>query len=979
MLLKCVFYLAGVGSKIYIYKQSNPNICIERIHALNGQKILGVVPNECGSKILVYGGKQLTVINVDSNTNGDISNKFIKLFEPIVCDDWLHAAIWSDNTAVLLTAHNVVQKWNIKSQTLLSKHSSKNNSILYSGLLLPLENDVLAMAGTVFSEVIIHHISDDKPLHCLKGHKGVIFSISCHPAKHLIVTTSDDRSIRVWSPRDLPQYSIHTIEFWTHVSIDCKKILYGHTARVMRSCISDHNVISVGEDSAVCHWDFQGNLLKKSIAHQNGEIWCVDTNNKLVVTGGADGGVICHPVITSVNYCDNRTIHFQMGTPKNLKFTKRKNLVILNEAHLIYYDIFNDVYTKYELTHETTYKILVIFDCKHKIAVVDMSGKLDLYEEGTENIAKLVKTINTKLDIGRIYSMHFITDNLLGFCSDNGAINIIDIKNKEPKVYDSFILPPCKERWLTAATKTHKDLYVFGDRCGNLHIYKTGQANPVQSFSKIHGRYGPTSISTNCSEIITTGRDGTIKYFAFSDNNLVSNYFKYMHCKDLEFEWIETFLGSNSELVCGFRERLFIICDLQSNTNIVEIPCGGGHRSWDIISYNNNNEEFIQFVYIKNSNIITATIHMSRIRPVHVIDGWHSKEINCLKTFKSNILDTIFYVSGSEDTTLRITESSKGYNFRKRAVFKKLSSVKALCVYELDTGVFLVLSAGGRAQICIKTVSIASYPDIKIREEVNYMIKGTDKERKGDKSWRECTTDFDPETRVMDIDLIKHGDIFHVFVGCSDAVIRIFTYNFNESNRKFKFDKEIKYHKTCILKTKCLRLSNHNILVICTSRGEVTLWDITDLNSDDVEPFFIIMTNKSGINSFSFTCISDIQFLIATGGDDNAIHLNLLKIADQNNLASTIVTQQWTSSQNHSSQITGLCFLDRYLLSVSVDQRVTLFEWKISEDGIQCNFLSQHWTDIADVHGLDLIKFCGDSVTICVFGKGMEVLSIPIR
>lgn len=727
----------------------------------------------------------------------------------------------------------------------------------------------------------------------------------------------------------------------------------------MRSCISDQSIISVGEDSAVCHWDFHGNLLRKSVAHQNGEIWSVDTDNKFVVTGGSDGGVICHPIITSDDYCENRTIHFEMGTPKKLKFTKRRNLIVLNETDLIYYDLSNNVYTLHELNNETTYKMLDITGSKQVIAVADMSGKLDVYAENTEGIAELHKMLNTKLNIGRILSMHFIADHLLVFCSDNGAINIVDIEIGG-QVCESFILPVCKERWLTAATKVHdKNLHVFGDRCGNIHIYKKGQKHPVQTFSKVHGRYGPTSISNNGDEIITTGRDGTIKNFAICDNNFSSKYFKYMHCKNLEFEWIETFLGSQSELVCGFRERLFVIYDLQKRSYIVEIPCGGGHRSWDIISYDNNNEEFIQLVYIKNSDIITATVHKTRLKPIQIIEGWHSKEVNCLQIVRNDILGTLFYISGSEDTTLRIAESNKSDEFKEKAAFKNLSSVKALNVYELERGIYLVLSAGGRAQVCIKTISLVNYPTIKIREKVNYMIKGTDKERKGDKSWRDCTIDFDPETRVMDVDLIKDGDDFLVLLGCSDAVIRIFTYKFKENHTEFKFHKEIKYHKTCILITKCLKVYNNNVLVICTTRGEVALWDVSKLNTNNAKPFLIINTNKSGINGFSFTSISDNQLLIATGGDDNAIHLNLLEIVDIDDLASMKVVLQWSSDRFHSSQITGLCFVDRYLISASIDQRVTLFEWKLDDEIIKCDFISQHWTDIADVHGLDLIQVCG--------------------
>lgn len=62
---------------------------------------------QCESKVVVFGGKQFTVIAM--KTAGE-STMFERLFEPVICDDWLHSAVWIDYDIVaLLSAHNVVQ------------------------------------------------------------------------------------------------------------------------------------------------------------------------------------------------------------------------------------------------------------------------------------------------------------------------------------------------------------------------------------------------------------------------------------------------------------------------------------------------------------------------------------------------------------------------------------------------------------------------------------------------------------------------------------------------------------------------------------------------------------------------------------------------------------------------------------------------------------------------------------------------------
>lgn len=74
---------------------------------LRGQKVYGIMLSSCDSKLLVFGGKQFTILTVkDLGEDLIIDNDK----EAIICDDWLHSGVWiSHNKVALLTAHNVVQ------------------------------------------------------------------------------------------------------------------------------------------------------------------------------------------------------------------------------------------------------------------------------------------------------------------------------------------------------------------------------------------------------------------------------------------------------------------------------------------------------------------------------------------------------------------------------------------------------------------------------------------------------------------------------------------------------------------------------------------------------------------------------------------------------------------------------------------------------------------------------------------------------
>lgn len=714
-------------------------------------------------------------------------------------------------------------------------------------------------------------------------------------------------------------------------------------------------IVSVGEDSAICYWDYEGKLLKKAVTHQNACIWSVDTDGRSLVTGGGDCGVIIHPLSVATDYCNNDIIDIGVATPKKVAFTARKNVLVMDENNLIYYDIINKTKTEHHLSHESTYKLLSLSSCQQLIAMADMNGKLDVFLEKCKDDAFIINIIDTELQVGKILSMHWAGNRHLIFCSGDGNITVLASNGAKVEDYANFVLPHCKERWLTAcAIDSVNNNFVVGDRCGNIHVFVKGQKDPVKSFPKVYGRYGPTSINIRNSNIITTGRDGTIKYFSIIDNTV-----KYMNSKYLAFDWVEKFLDKDENIVCGFQERVFVVHNIKENSKLLEVPCGGGHRSWDAVRYfekvKKGYEECIKLIYLKNSDINVITFQLNKIVSKNIINGSHAKEVNCLKAHK--VENATIYISGGEDTTLRVSSVDAEMNFNDEVCFKHLSSVRTLKTHPLDDNRLLVLSAGGRAQLCIKDIKITKENNkinVTSEELIDYQIKGTDKERKGNQTWRNRSIDFDPEMRIMDLDLIKIKDSFIIFAGCSDSYLRVFL--FKEDSKKVEYVKESKYHKTCILKTKVIKILDKDILITCTTRGDVTFWDTTKITESEFKPFFSTKTNKSGINSIATTILSENKILVATGGDDNAIHVNVLEIPDQNDLTSTRVLHTWNSAKYHSSQITGLCLLDKHLLSTSIDQRITLFGCRISEEGIECNFLSQTHTDVADVQGMDLMN-----------------------
>ncbi|XP_049872703.1 WD repeat-containing protein 6 isoform X2 [Pectinophora gossypiella] len=938
-----------------------------------------------GSFVNVYdkvSAKLLMRIEVLTIGTSESGIELDRVVDPIICDDWLHSAVWIDHdTVALLTAHNVVQKWSISNKVELSSHHSKDNSILYSGLLLPVQDDLVVFAGTVFSVVIIYRCGSSTPLHHLEGHRGVIFSISCDPQKEIIVTTSDDRSVRIWGIHNKLGYPKNTLDYWDNVTIEHRNKVYGHTARVMRNFITEKLIISVGEDSAICYWDVEGTLLRKVDCHQNATIWSLDADERHVVTAGGDSGIILHP-LTAASDCSQKESLNIIENPKMVIFTAKRHIIVINESNkLVYYNVAEKIKSVEELNHESTYKMVAMSSCRELIAICDMTGKVNIFSESNTGTC-LQSVVDTNVQLGRLRSLHWVGNTHLVFCNDDGVISVFKMKDQLLSSYGTFTLPSSKEKWLTACAIDFKeDILLCSDRCGNLHIFKRQESKPIKTWNKATCRYGATSIIVKEDVILTTGRDGHVNIFQINSKDLTQS--GYLSSKEIQFQWVEKFLDSEHNLLCGFQERTFVVLNLKTDTKIVEFECGGGHRSWDAVHYwtevSGKKEEYIRMIYIKQSTINSATFELSKILSKNIVNGSQSKAINCLKTYKTHLDSSMtYYISGGEDTTVRLSGVNKEMAFEDLVTYRQLSNIRTLKTYQVDKNRLLAISAGGRAQICINEFKFEKCHDrIKVssQELVNYMIKGSELERKRNKSNSE--NDFDPETRVMDLDIIMLHDSFIIFAGCSDAYLRAFkcTKNNTISFKEFKVEQT---PKTCILKVQNINVLNKDLLVTCTTIGEVVFWHVFDLATVRLEVILSLRPHQCGINCIAYKTFLD-KILIATGSDDNSIHLNLLQMTTNPSKQRDIslkVVHSWSTDKFHSSQITGLVLLDSVMVSTSIDQRITVFHWEATDDEVKCEFVSQVYSDVADIHGLDIVEAASDSVTVCVFGKGMEVIRL---
>lgn len=161
--------------------------------------------------------------------------------------------------------------------------------------------------------------------------------------------------------------------------------MYGHTARVWRSIIREDKIITIGEDSLMCIWALNGQLLDKVEIHNGSEIWSLDVseNNEKIFTGGADGAVNVWSFKSS-NLSEKRLVYSsdQNRNPKFVFYTDFRSLLIfMDGGNLIYYcQRAKTIVNSLNLSRFSSHCVMQISPDRRKVALGSKEGYLEIYE-----------------------------------------------------------------------------------------------------------------------------------------------------------------------------------------------------------------------------------------------------------------------------------------------------------------------------------------------------------------------------------------------------------------------------------------------------------------------------------------------------------------------------------------------------------------------------------------------------------------------
>ena len=243
-----------------------------------------------------------------------------------------------------------------------------------------------------------------------------------------------------------------------------------------------------------------------------------------------------------------------------------------------------------------------------------------------------------------------------------------------------------------------------------------------------------------------------------------------------------------------------------------------------------------------------------------------------------------------------------------------MSSVKSLCIVPIpgQPGAVHLLSAGGRAQIKIWSLSLIQDDDdddddgqLMANELDTFMLLGCDKAVR--RPWKATANGMrpDPETRFLSLaadgGLSSRGKL-GIFVSCSDAALRIFSY---VSGEKLELVNELSWQEHCLLQVRHMRLKQDTRCLLMTTTGGRIYGLVEPTKEDQLQQppaLDFLQAHQSGINAIDVTTDKTGSGLILTGGDDNSLQLTEVRLQG----GALHFTSLWRCLAAHAAQVTGV-------------------------------------------------------------------------
>jgi len=162
-----------------------------------------------------------------------------------------------------------------------SLHSPSDPGILCMSIN-PADENIICTGGQD-SNIIMFQRETKKQISTLKGHKKKVLALKHHPTSSIVLSSSADKTVKIWTQQD-----------------DDKKWVTGRTINTHKAAVTGLSIhplqdyfLSSSEDGTWCFHDMQGRTFSQIEAPKNLPLTCIEwhPDGVIIATGGQDDRV----------------------------------------------------------------------------------------------------------------------------------------------------------------------------------------------------------------------------------------------------------------------------------------------------------------------------------------------------------------------------------------------------------------------------------------------------------------------------------------------------------------------------------------------------------------------------------------------------------------------------------------------------------------------------------------------------------------
>ncbi|KXT08719.1 hypothetical protein AC579_1577 [Pseudocercospora musae] len=786
-----------------------------------------------------------------------------------------------------------------------------------------------------------------------------------------------------------------------HAPLCIAKVM-GHMSRIWhvrflydaQDANSDYRAVrlaSFGEDATCITWSFNlqndSSVRSKYVLkheytqrpHNGKNIWCVAYNGSHIAVGAADGAISIR-CVSEMNTSEQRKsltglpdgFETKSDMIRSYTFTSAQELLaICDQGKIIRMSVDSDYaaqLVKLPASCSDALRGYSICTGDYRAAFfAGMKGHVYMYDPVNDRCCQITKT---ERKVVGLYSQPITLDGEEGHAllvTNIGLQNALCLQlscehGKEMTAVSSLELSLPDKSFVVTSFAQHDvpgcSLAMLGSRSGSIAIYDVNEREGRASIDalccvSVHGKEAVTSLKVLATPhgddiyISSTGRDGTVAVHEVKPDTNSSIQLTCIHQLQLPF-------GPNIEGQCcvnntdlwvwGFKSKSFVVYDITSQREIMNVECGGVHRNWAFDPATHGGT----FVWTQASNVYYQ--RQSNLPFDLLNSGGHGREIKTMATAPTKA--GLMIATGAEDTNIKLWLRTEDGTRTWRCVhtlFKHNTGIQHL--WWSQDGQYL-FSSGAFEEFFIWRLHY-NIPNLGIGVVCESTHPHTNHS----------------DLRITNFHVVQQQQSqsnFRITMLYSNSTIKSYQYHPHRPPPQWSpLLSSSTYLTSCL--TQCL-CTTTSLLLIASTDGHIA----------SLSPH---RRRRHRIHQNAILSMIATNNMLITGGDDTALGFTSL--------------EEWKTlivPGAHAAAVTALAVVRGqgekrfWLVTGSIDQRVKLWEIEVDGeegegegegiDGIKVKLLQNRFTAVADVSCMEVVMLEDGQVGVVLCGVGMDVWRI---